>query len=111
MQLSHGKVIRRLLIASILVASMSAVATKTVYAYYCDPFEISDYDYSWVNRCAPGGEDACGWFRDWCWINCFAAHIGNFCDAFGDACQESNYGTESAPNWCITGGVCRCTYV
>jgi hypothetical protein len=107
--LNRGNTVKKLLLATLLVASMSVVTTKTVLAYYCDPAEFTTYT-SWAGQCAPGGQDACGWFRDWCWIDCYGDHYGGFCDAFGWGCQEVNSGDESSPNWCITEGVCQCSY-
>jgi hypothetical protein len=92
-----------------LVVVGAGVATP-VRAGFCEAPWIGLDDQDYAGACAPGGEDACGYFRSICDYYCFSQYTGNLCWNDFYLCQEHNVGSESAPEYCLTEGYCDCFY-
>jgi hypothetical protein len=101
------KTIRNVMVAALLWMATSAVLPTKVEAY-CIPQYLDQQD--WTGGCAPGGSDACNYFRSECDYYCFSHYSGGLCWDELAYCVESNHGDEQWPEYCLDQGWCNCDY-
>jgi hypothetical protein len=99
------KTSRNLALAALLWAAGIAAAPATVSARYCD-YEV--YYANWAGRCAPGGQDACGYFEAECQYTCFSNWAGQLCYVNFSWCDQYNAQSEWDPLYCLSSGWCAC---
>jgi len=97
-------------VALLWALSAPAVPARASALNDCAPPNYEDQQ-NWVGQCAPGGQDACGYFRWVCDNYCWSNYAG-YCSDSLDFCSEVNEGDppDSSPNWCLTEGYCDCFY-
>lgn len=93
----------------LLWVAFSVTAPVNLAADYCHPPSYLER-FDMAGACAPGGEDACGYFRSYCEYLCFTNHMGATCWGELVWCSEYQTGEESNPVWCISSGYCDCWY-
>ena len=99
------KTLRNIAFAGLLWAAASVAAPSEVSALWCDHIP---YFANWGGRCAPGGQDACGYFTSECSYYCFTHYSGALCWADFYLCQQYNAGTEEFPEYCLDSAICQC---
>jgi len=73
----------------------------------CYPPEHEDY-FNMAGYCTNDGTDACTAAHQYCDYYCFTQWSGDLCWDNMDFCSQENQGSEEFPNYCVTGGYCRC---
>ena len=94
--------------------NLSAIGLLTIVLLTggaADPNAMSCYviEEPNIGGCAPGGQEACTYFDQYCEYYCFTQY-GNYPFSYSTwtLCQEENQGDESNPSWCTTQGNCKC---
>lgn len=100
------KAIRNIGMVGLLWVGASVTAPVSVYAGCWPPDQLDSQN--WANSCAPGGVDACGYFRSECDYYCFTQYSGALCSSNLEFCSQYQSGSESDPVWCLNSGYCNC---
>lgn len=104
------RTLRNLALAGLLWAAGSVAAPAEVSAAWCDPIWMQLDRTNLQGYCAPGGVDACGYYRSECDYYCFSMYSGHLCWNALPLCSQYNAGTEWDPMYCLSSGFCDCFY-
>lgn len=101
------RTVRKIVLVAVLLGGVSMTAPADVSAM-CVGYYLDSQNYS--GQCAPGGVDACGYYRSECDYYCFTHYSGGLCWNEFLLCDQYVTGPPWDPQYCIDDALCNCWY-